>query len=204
MRKCVQVFLIVSAIAALIAYVLFWRMELKIMPTRSSANMLTVVKDGYPAPARITVENYTNDAVNEYVLDFKINLRSLDPQKYKMPELSDGRAEVSVELEDDDGTLTVNYDRASDLYDRGLLICFSTDYPSSTEINGSVYRDHYIYFISGNDRVYYAQKGINPGWLSAVDVPKQRKFIFPGLGGYYPHQINLWKENKWEVFENTR
>ena len=203
MKKFMKIFLIVFAVAVLAVFLAMWNNRLIILPTNSSPQMLTLVKYGYPRPKKIIMRHYVNDvAVNEYVLELKRDLRSQQPQKYKLPEVSDGRAEINVEMEDgvtynNNITLTLNCDSARDLYDRGLLIYLATDYASGTEINGYVYYDQYAYFISGQEKIYYAEKAGDSNWQRITDAPQLKKFT-QAETGYSPHPNDLWKENGWK------
>lgn len=201
-----KIILIVFAVGFLLTF-LAWLNNpwIIILPTKSSPQMLTLVKYSYARLNRITMRHYVNDVVvNEYVLDLKIDLRDQQPQKYKLPELNDGRVEISVELEDgvtpgNNSILTLNYDQASDLYNRGLLIYLATDFASHTEIDGFAYYDQYAYFISGQEGTYYAEEAGDSEWLIATDAPLPKKITREDMG-FSPHHNDLWKENEWKTF----
>ena len=202
MRRRMKIILIVCGVGILLTFIAIWYNPWIILPTKSSSNILTLVKYGYPRLNRITMRRYVNDVpINDYTLDLKIDLRIQQPQKYKLPKVNEGSVEINIELEDgviheNSNVLTINYAQASDLYNQGLLVFLTTDYASIAYIGGFVYYDQYVYFISGEERTYYYQKAGSSEWSLITDAPQLKRFTREEMG-YSPHRYGLWKENEW-------
>jgi len=165
------------------------------------------VADGYLSPNKVTLRYYVNNVhTNDYVLELKGELWDRKPQTYELPQLQEGRVEVDVELDDKVSippesicTLTINYENAQNLYEKGVLIYFSTDLYSRTTIGRFVYYDQYVHFISGANRISYIEKAGPPNWSIIIDAPSPKK-ITPEGNFYFPYDDSDWKEkNKWVV-----
>lgn len=173
-----------------------------ILPTESSPHTLTFVNYGGCYIDRVTIRHYVNEVhINDYVLELKIGVRYQHSQSYELPQLNEGMIEVNLELMDradrNDGTITINYDKASDLYEKGLLIYTTTDYKSNIAIGDFAYYDQYVYFISGKEKTSYFEKAGSSEWSLTTDSPKLKKFTREEMG--YSTFYYGWKENEWEV-----
>jgi hypothetical protein len=164
--------------------------------------MLTLVKYGSLSTNRITLRHYVNGVhVSDYVLELKIGLRHQQPQSYDLPQLNEGMVEVNVELVNGmhkyNSSFTINYDKASNLYEKGLLIYTTDDYNSNTTIGDFIYYDRYIYFKSGEDETSYFEKAGSSEWSLITDAPQPKRFTRKEMG--YSSLYYGWKENKWVV-----
>lgn len=172
-----------------------------ILPTSSSSHMLTLVRNGYPNPYRITLRTYVNNKCsNEYILDLKYGLYNNQPQKYKLPKVDGERVDVIIELEDgvihdNNNIITIIYDNVEELYNKGLLIYLATDYTTNTYIGDFVYYDQYIHLVSGKGKKYYFEKAGFSEWYSTNKAPQPRKIVKKGME-YVPFYYK-WKENVW-------
>ena len=138
------------------------------------------------------------ELINEYILELKIGLPIQTSQQYALPKVDEGRTEISVELEDgmtgSGYVLTVNY-IANDVYKRGLLIYLTTVHDSAIEINGLIYKNQYVDFVSGKERISYCKIAGETRWTLTTDAPKLKKVELEEMG--YSNIYNGWKENKW-------
>ena len=163
-----------------------------VLPTNSSQNMLTLSSDGYISPSRITIKHYVNNIhVCDYTLDLSIELRHQTFQKYKLPQLNEGRVEVCIELVGEQGYIKTNFIKAKVLYEKGILIYFSSD---NRDIN------RYVYFISGRNKNIYYNKYDENGvfkWFPVQKAPNPRKIIRKEIS--YSYGSYGWEENSWVI-----
>lgn len=194
MQKVVTGIFLISIV--IITVMLVYFSDWVILPTKSFSKMLTVVCCGYTDPERITLRHYVDDVcINNYILEFKVLADDQHAQFYQLPKLSEGRVTVTVEISDDNFFI-VNYEEARNLYKNGLLLYTSTDTGSNVTINGLVYYDEYVYFISGKNKISY-MKTRDKNWLPVKDTPHIN--VFQKKEKFYMVDDYKWKENKWDV-----
>lgn len=202
MRKKLVVFSILILFLLVIVLYNNWI----IVPVKSSAYTLTLVKYAYSEIHKITLSHYVNDVlINDYELKLDVALSLQKPQSYNLPDLTDGKIIVSVELEDGatssgNRTITAEYDNANDFYKNGLLIYLSQG-KSYMTINRFVYPEQYVYFISGKNRKYFHEKAGTTEWVSESEAPKPKMFTRKDPMMIYSDYDYNWKENKWSVIE---
>lgn len=200
-EKKVLIFSCVIFMFSIILVICYMCVSWIILPTKSTPAMLTIVDYSTSKLKQITMKHYVNDElVNKYVLELKIGVRSQTSQKYRIPEVREGMIEFEIKVDDgmiagDESTfLTVKYN-TNDLYKDGLLIYLSTIFNSAITINGLVYCDQYIYFISGKERIYFFEKAGESQWLHVSNAPKPKWLVRAEIS-YSPFYYG-WKENKW-------
>ena len=206
MNRRMKLILILCGVGIFIAFIflLYLRRTWVFLPTKSSSHTLTLVRYGYPSPSRITLRHYVDDVpINEYILELKGELWSQVPQSYELPQLNEGMVEINVELKNgidhSTGSLTINYEEARDLYEKGLLIYFNTAFHSNITIGNFVYYDQYVYFVSKKERISYFEKAGSSEWVPITNAPPLKKFVREGMG-YSPYFGSGWQEkNKWVV-----
>lgn len=204
MSKSVKRILFICGCGIFILFILLFcyiQFPVVILPTTSAPNTLTFVHCGFPDINQITLKYFADDElIDEYVLVLNVGGSVQTTQKYALPEVKEGRVEVNVDLEDGIVTgsrsvLTVNYS-TEELYKKGLLIYVTTDYGSAIEINGFVYQDQYIDFISGKKRTTYLEKAGKQQWSIVQDAPKLKKIQREQMG-YFVDDGRWKKENYW-------
>ena len=173
-----------------------------ILPTESNANKLTLVEYGGPFLEKITITHFTDETkLSEYVLALDAPVGLQVPQTYELPKLKNGAVEVIVNFEDSvvggSGSLNVKYDNADLAFENGILIYTANDNSTYVTINGSVYCDQYIFFISGENKTAFVKYAGADNWeqnnnFSALEA-KTKVF----QESYFPED-DLWKKkNKW-------
>ena len=204
MRRRIKIALIIIGnIVLIMTGLLYLYFYWVILPVNSSSHTLTLVKYGYIIPRNIILKHYVNnEQINDYMLELNAALLHQMPQSYGLPKFENGKIEVIVELENGlDGSianLKMNYKNANELYEKGLLLYFQTDFSSSVNINDSIYKNQYIHFISGGERISYLEEAGSPDWTIVMDAPPPKKFTPTGIG--YVYIDSNWKEeNKWEI-----
>ena len=192
------------AVVAIVLLFMAWRFNpWVLLPIKSVPHELTLVNYGGPYMNQIILRHYINGLhINDYVLELKIELWYQKPQTYMLPQLGEGMVEVKVDLKDgiihdNNRTITVNYAQASYLYEKGLLIYTTDDSNSKITIGDFVYRDQYIYFITGKERQSCIEKAGSTEWSIITDAPQPKKFTREGMG--YSSLYYGWKENVWEM-----
>ena len=146
--------MIVITIIVFITSVTIWYNDpWTLMPTKSSSHKLSLVlydRFSFPEPS-ITLRHYVNNEhISDYVLDVKTGVQIQEPQSYTLPELNEGMVEVNIELGgNEEGSFTITYIKASDLYKRGLLIYLTTNNSKYylREVDGKEFYDRYIYLV---------------------------------------------------------
>lgn len=171
-----------------------------ILPTNSIPNTLTLVSCGSASMKKITMKHYVNDElINAYMLELKVGVHNQTSQKYKLPEVNEGRVEFYVEIADGmvgKSIILTSHYKSEDVYKKGLLIYSDAIDDSTIEINGLVYKDQYADFISGKERITYFEKAGELQWSLITDAPKPKKFVREEMG--YSPMYYGWKEaNKW-------
>jgi hypothetical protein len=169
-----------------------------IYPTKSSPNKLFIVCHSglfYPNKPVITLKHYINNLhVCDNILVIKNGVHVQEPQSYDLPNLDNGRVEVTVELGDKmNSSFTLNYDNANDLYQRGLLI-YLADYND----NGN----QYVYFVSGKETTCYNRTKDSSEWTIKAEVPSPKAIPHKE---YFAYSVGYsgWKENKWVVNDSS-
>ena len=123
------------------------------------------------------MNHYINDELkNKYVLELKVGTTYQNSQKYDIPKVSEGIIEINVELADgvvsgNNSTITTN-SFAGNIQTKGLLIYVTTIYSTAIYINGFVYYDQYIDFVSGKEHITYIEKAGETQWLQTKNVQK--------------------------------
>ncbi len=194
-KKPLITFGVLIVICLLLIKAVFW-CWLVVMPTGSSPHKLTLAKMGYFYLNKVTLEEFDDDMkTGEHILELTRGLYHQMPQEYKLPKLHEGQLKVKLDTEYGDSYIEY-YTDSDEVYKRGLLIYFVTDYYSNIEIDGTVYYDNYLYFISGRNKVCYYQKAGEEKWKITTDGPKLKK-IMKQWEHYSPLADDGHKENKW-------
>lgn len=179
------------------------------LPTTSNPNKLTLIKDGYPSINKITMQHYIDDEIVDiYELNLKVGLRNMQPQEYLLLNLTEGKIEISIEL--DDGmtygsnkiTIVKWNDASKNLYDNGLLIFLTTDFNSKIYIDDCVYYNQYIYIISKKDSICYIKQAGKSEWIPTESAPSLRRLAKKHNTSYITVDYNWKEENQWIKREN--
>jgi len=154
--------------------------------------MLTLARhNGDYSVEQITLRHYINDVhITDHVLELKQHLQYQTSQRYKLPQLNEGRVEVHLEFGGLTGNLIVSYEDAKDLYEKGLLVYLT---------NHNVIYDRYVYLISKDDRTCYFQDASLLAWSIAKDAPQDLAWITRKDDMIYFAPNNWKRENKWVV-----
>ncbi len=176
-----------------------------ILPTESTPSKLTIVKYGGPDIRKIIVKHITKDnVVKSHVLELNVSLASQIPQEYELPLIKGGRVEISVDFEDgvladNDKVLTVTYEDADEVYNSGILIYSAGDLGKKITIDGLVYYNQYLHFISGNKKISYIEPAGGSEWEERNDLPKPKSKTPTYKNSYFPNYDSGWREkNKWK------
>lgn len=193
--------LIIGTFISILAYLYYFYFPWVILPVKSSPQMLTLVQYGGPYLNKVKLSHYINGVhIDDYVLDLKVAVRHQMPQHHELPQLNEGTVEVSIEAKDsNDGhyfSIKIPRKDVNDLYKKGLLIYLMDDSDTSITINGFVWHDQYVYFISGDDKICYYEKGNTSEWSLVTDTYPP---IFTKEEITYSRAYYGWKENKWAV-----
>jgi len=159
-----------------------------ILPTSSSPHMLTLSYHSSCSVDRVTLRHYINDVhIADHELELEMWLQYQTSQKYKLPQLDEGRVEVHLEFGGLVGNLIVNYEDAKDLYEKGLLVYLTSH---------GVIDNRYVYLVSKDDQTCYFQEESLPDWSLIDDAPQKLEWITRKDDMIYfaPHN---WKTNKW-------
>ncbi len=186
-RKKIIIILAIVFFVLLLVYI--YLSYLVVLPVKSSANSLTLVKNGAClGPSKIILRHHINDIhICDYTLDLKIGLWHQTFQKYKLPKFDKGWIEVCVELENNNGYINARFENAKELYEKGLLIYFRGN-------NYSV--DRYVYCKSGKNNLYFHKKEGVFDWGPTADTSGLKKIVKQEIG--YSNFYYGWKEeNKW-------
>ena len=201
MRQRIKIALIIIGnIVLIMTGLLYLYFSWVILPVNSSSHRLTLLEEGYYLIMnRVTLSHYVDGKHrNDYVLELKTGSGTQKPQSYELPELKEGMVKVTVDLEEG-GNLITNYVHASNLYEKGLLIWLTTDKGSNITIDGSVYYDQYVCFLSGKERISFCEKAGSTEWSVVMDAPRPKRVNKKSTT--YTIFYTGWKEkNKWEMF----
>ena len=157
-----KVLLIVCIVGACVLHVafftkLYWPWVF--FPTESSRYELAITQHRWRYKLRpvITITHSINDVhIADYVLTLENGISNLERQSHRLPRLDEGTALVSIELGDrKQSSFTMYFERASDLYEQGLLIHLTSDIGERARIDGIYTYDHHVYIVSGEREVCY-------------------------------------------------
>ena len=170
-----------------------------IYPIKSLSKEITFVYYGgyYPNKPVITLKHYIEEVhVVDYVLSIENGIYIQEPQFYKLPELNEGVVEVNIEFGGTvNGSFSIPYSQASDFYKNGLLVYLTDNDSNISTIEGFVYYDLYLYFISGESKICYFKEAGSSEWSITTSSPQLRKI--PRDERPYLIWYSGWKENKW-------
>lgn len=176
-----------------------------ILPVQSRHKTITLVECGGPYIRKVSISHYINDIhENDYTLDTELRIQQ--PQYYRLPKLNVGKATINIELEDGMNgeyiTFPLNYEDASDMYKKGILIYSTANYKSSITIDGFVYNDQYVYIISGKEKACHFKKAGLSEWKQINDFSMLKVFAKEQMG--YTPLYDEWKQNKWIISKGER
>lgn len=181
-----------------------------ILPVKSTPHTLTLVKYGGSWIQKVTLKHYvSDDVVCDYVLKLDVPLGEQVPQEYELPMVKKGRIEIRVEFDDAvlaDGNkqIKVTYDNADSLYEKGVLIYSEGNLAETHTIDGYVYYDQYMHFISGEEQVTHKETAGELKWKPVNNAPKPKDKTPKFLESYIPI-YDGWKEkNRWIILRNRK
>ena len=127
----------------------------------------------------ITITHSVNGAhIADYVLTLENGISNLERQSHRLPRLDEGTALVSIALGDrKESSFTMYFERASDLYEKGLLIHLTSNKGEFAFVNGAPSFDHHVYIVSGEREACYLRKLGTSEWLPITDAPPLERFI---------------------------
>jgi hypothetical protein len=138
--------------------------------------------------------------IADYTLTIKNGVHTQEPQSYKLPKLGDGRIAVRVNLElvqATPGSFTIAYNKASDLYKKGLLIYLTSETLPVVNSNNRSYT-RYVYLVSGEEKICYFLEEGSSEWLPTDTAPPLVRFQRNQPEPYLVWESG-WKESVWEV-----
>ena len=117
--------------------------------------------------------------------------------------------EVYVEIRDDFDTkpapISLVYDSAEELYQKGLLIYLLSNNSSFPKWACCRYfeeiYDRYIYFVSGKDTICLLKKADSSEWSIIESAPSIRRLPQKYDGPEAPYYYSGWKENDWVMIK---
>lgn len=199
-----KIFLLCGILIFVVVLMFHLYLSWVILPIGSTSQTLTLEKLGYPEIKQITMKHYINDVLTDkYILNLNVELRHQIPQKYSLPKMDNGRIEIDIDVEDmvnidNIKTITINYPKANDLFDKGLLIVSNTDFKYDKQYNCYISSDQYIYCISGTDKKYYFEKAGSSEWTLTTNAPQISRLM--RKTNEYATACYDWKEkNTWDI-----
>ncbi|MDR1688950.1 MAG: hypothetical protein LBS21_10125 [Clostridiales bacterium] len=203
MQRCKVKIAIMLVVGILITVFIIFLCFPVIYPTKSSSNKLSIVEYGgyylYSEKPIITLKHYIDEThVADYVLTIENGIRDLEPQFYDFPELFEGAIEVNLELHGREKlNFQIDYNQAKEIYEKGLLIYFDSDFNSDYAIDEKNYLeyDRYIHFISGKNKICFFKKAGYSQWSVSNSSPRLKKI--PRNVEPYSLWYSGWKENNW-------
>lgn len=180
-----------------------------LLPVKSSPHTLSVALNSgwfHDYIPIITLKHYVDgEHTVDYTLTIVNGVHIQDPQKYRLPELGEGRVDVYVKLElesesskDVPGSFQMTYDNASDLYEKGLLIYFDGDGKSAVVIDRLSYYGKSIYLVSGEEKLCYTLGALSAEWTRITEAPPLNRFQRNQPQPFFVWD-SKWKENEWVV-----
>lgn len=184
---------------SMLVFLIYSSLNWVMFPTKSVPHTMTLSRYTYLCANKITLKHYVNDIhIRNYVLELKVGMGVQGIQSYNLPQLSEGSVEVIVELNDElNSSITMKYNHAQNLYEKGLLIYFTDNNSEYFIVDGKSLYDRYVYFVSNNIKICYYREAFASNWEIIDDAPPLKIFAKEQMG-HFPC-ANEWKNNHWVI-----
>ncbi|MDR2598906.1 MAG: hypothetical protein LBC73_01355 [Oscillospiraceae bacterium] len=183
-----------------------------IYPVKSTPQELTIVlyRGFFPNSPIITLRHYIGNLhIADYNLVIENGIRTEESQNYRLPEFEEGVIEIYIDLRDKMDSrstpISLIYDNAEELYQRGLLIYITTDGSGGLSIvddNNFVVEhvyDRYVHFVSGKDKKCFLKEAYSTEWVLTSNAPSLKRLPAKYSGPQLPPYYSGWRENDWIV-----
>ncbi|MDR2589619.1 MAG: hypothetical protein LBC71_01330 [Oscillospiraceae bacterium] len=182
-----------------------------IYPVKSTPQELTIVlyRGFHHNSPIITLRHYIGDLhIADYTLVIENGIGAEETQNYRLPRFEEGTVEINIDLRDrmDSRSTPISliYDNAEELYQRGLLIYITTDGSGRSIVDDNnlviehVY-DRYVHFVSGQDRKCFLKEKYSSEWVLTSNAPSLKRLPAKYSGPQLPPYYSGWRENEWIV-----